>query len=536
MKNITFPDCNCQFNIDESGAVDLDINIESISLDCNKTWSLISEGNTKGCFQLESRLGQMMAKKLKPTNIEQLSALISIMRPGCLEAYRDGKSVSNHYIDKKNQEEEVDFFHESLEPILKTTYGEMVYQEQAMQICQKVANFDLTEADKLRKAIGKKKPEEMKKLKKLFMKKTQKTKIISKEEADQVFGWIEKSQRYSFNKSHAVSYAYNAYLSAYIKAHFPKHFFASYLKFAKDKIDPLKEIQELVSNANQMGIDVYKPSIHKPSKEFFIDEKDHNIYFGLTDIKGVGESVYNKITEILNTLDLSSMNFGQTYCKFLQHINSTSAKALISVGAIDNINISRNRMLFYYDALSSLTSREISVIGPIFNKEPDIIKALTLLLDNTEKKLIARRKASIMSIINSINKPPYSLDDSAEWLSNNERFYLGISLTCHKIDGCDIYSANSECQDLLKNSCPKQPVVGAEIIDINVIKTKRGLNPGQEMAFVKAEDSTGCCDLVVFPEEYTKYKDLLIEGNTLLLKLDRSKNKDSFIVKRCWQV
>jgi DNA polymerase-3 subunit alpha len=99
---------------------------------------LISEGNTKGVFQLESRLGQSMAKKLKPENIEQLSALISIMRPGCLEAIRDGKSVSNHFIDKKNGLESVDYFNENLEPILKNTYGEMVYQEQAMEIAKEI--------------------------------------------------------------------------------------------------------------------------------------------------------------------------------------------------------------------------------------------------------------------------------------------------------------------------------------------------------------------------------------------------------------
>ena len=103
------------------------LDFENIDLECQKTWGLISDGNTKGVFQLESRLGQSMAKKLKPSNIEELSALISIMRPGCLEAVRDGKTVSNHYIDKKNGQESIDYFHQSLEPILKTTYGEMVY-------------------------------------------------------------------------------------------------------------------------------------------------------------------------------------------------------------------------------------------------------------------------------------------------------------------------------------------------------------------------------------------------------------------------
>ena len=224
--------------------IDFIADIEHISLECAKTWDLISEGNTKGCFQLESRLGQSISKKLKPSNIEQLSALISILRPGCLEAFRNGKSVTNHYIDKKNGAESVDYYHDSLKDILNSTYGEMIYQEQAMQITQKIAGFDLQEADMLRKAIGKKKPEEMAKVKKKFLSGCEKLSAVNHEQAIEIFTWIEKSQRYSFNKSHAISYAMNAYLSAYAKAHFPKIFFASYLRFAKDKIDPQQEIKE----------------------------------------------------------------------------------------------------------------------------------------------------------------------------------------------------------------------------------------------------------------------------------------------------
>ena len=152
--------------------ISTDVDFENIDLECKQTWALIGAGNTKGVFQLESRLGQSMAKRLKPSNIEELAALISIMRPGCLEAVRDNKTVSNHYIDKKNGLESVDYFHVSLEPILKGTYGEMVYQEQAMQICQQIANFDLSEADMLRKAIGKKNPEEMARIKTIFINKT----------------------------------------------------------------------------------------------------------------------------------------------------------------------------------------------------------------------------------------------------------------------------------------------------------------------------------------------------------------------------
>ena len=151
-----------------------------------------------------------MSKKLKPKDIEQLSALVSIMRPGCLEAIRNGKSVSNHYIDKKNGEESIDYFHECLKPILESTYGEMVYQEQAMEIAKTVSGFNLQEADMLRKAIGKKQPEEMSKLRSKFIEGAENQKLVNNEQAVEIFNWIEKSQRYSFNKSHAVSYAINA--------------------------------------------------------------------------------------------------------------------------------------------------------------------------------------------------------------------------------------------------------------------------------------------------------------------------------------
>lgn len=534
MNILSFNDCDCKFHM-QNNTINLDINIEHIDLNCKRTWSMISEGNTKGCFQLESRLGQSMAKKLKPENIEQLSALISIMRPGCLEAYRDGKSVSNHYIDKKNQNEAVDFFHPSLETILGNTYGEMVYQEQAMQICQKIANFDLTEADQLRKAIGKKKPEEMVKIKKLFLHKSEASGILSKEQSEELFGWIEKSQRYSFNKSHAISYAYNAYLSAYAKAHFPVAFFASYLKFAKDKIDPLREIQELISNANEMDVVVKKPSILKPKKAFFIDDTDNSIFFGLTNIKGLGDSVYEKLYKILEATDVASMNFIQIYGEILRKVNSAACKGLISVGAIDHIPISRNKMLFYYETLNNLTDREIDVLSNNYSTSP-IEVALDQLGNSTLIKLTAKRKQTILSLINGLKHPPYDLEDSPEWLASNEKFYLGASLTCHKIDGCDIYSANVECKDLSKGTTTKVPILGAEISDINVIKTKRGVNPGQEMAFIKVTDSTGAVDLVIFPEEYTQYKDLLLDGNTLLIKLDRSRDKDTYIIKKCWQV
>jgi DNA polymerase-3 subunit alpha len=195
--------CGCSFDLEENQEtkhINFIPDINKINLECEKTWDLISSGNTKGIFQLESRLGRSIAKKLKPQNIEQLSALISILRPGSLEAYRDGKSITQHYIDRKNGLESIDYFHPSLKPILEKSLGELIYQEQAMKIATDIAGFSLQESDELRKAIGKKLADKMAKVKKKFLEGSEKLDIVNKAEAEEIFGWIEKAQRYSFNK------------------------------------------------------------------------------------------------------------------------------------------------------------------------------------------------------------------------------------------------------------------------------------------------------------------------------------------------
>jgi DNA polymerase-3 subunit alpha len=530
-------DCGCKFPvISQSGEfpkIDFTPNVENLNLDCQRTWELISEGNTKGCFQLESRLGQMMARKLKPENMEQLSGLISILRPGCLEAYRDGKSVSNHYIDKKNGSESIDFFHPALEESLKSTYSEMVYQEQAMQISQKIAGFDLQEADMLRKAIGKKKPEEMAKVKKKFIEGAKKVKIVDESEAEEIFGWIEKSQRYSFNKSHAISYAINAYMSAYAKAHFPRIFFASYLRFAKDKIDPQQEIKELVRNATEMDIVVSIPDI-RYLNEFFI-LKNKIIYFGLTDIKGVGQSVFKKILDLTQQIDFKTATWLQVLTKLLLNINSTASKALISAGALDYLKKNRTEMLFEYDICSSLTKKELQLLMETIseNNPKNLKEALGSML--LVKKVTKNRQPNIQGLIQSIDKPPYSLLDKIEWLSDSENSLLGTAITCSKLDTYDTSMSNCNCKTFKTTFIKENIVLAAEISNINITKTKNGKNPGQEMAFLTIEDQYGVLDSVVFfPEQLTKYKHHLFVDNILVFVGNKSKTKDGLIVEKCF--
>lgn len=529
--------CGCSFDVvdsnDDQPHIIFDPTIEHINLDCIKTWNLISDGNTKGCFQLESRLGRSTAKKLKPENIEQLSALIAIIRPGCLEAIREGKSVTNHYIDKKNGMESIDYFHPSLESSLKTTYGEMIYQEQAMQIARDIAGFNLQEADMLRKAIGKKKPEEMAKVKKTFIEGSKNQNIVSSDQAEEIFGWIEKSQRYSFNKSHSISYAINAYLSAYTKAHFPKVFFASYLRFAKDKIDPKAEIKELVQNAREMDIEVSIPDIRNVNELFIM--KNNKIYFGLTDIKGFGKSVYNKLVSIKKdkNLDFDSMNWLEIMILVLVNINSTAAKSLIQSGALSYLTKTRSSMLFELGLVSELTKKECDFILLNMLKYKTLGDALYDLYHNGKSN--KNRKAIILGLINNNNKPPYSLDDNPEWISDTEDSILGCSITCSKVDMYDITMTNMTCKEFKNTLMSDNILLCGEIESIGITKTKSGKNPGLEMAFVTLSDGTGLLDSVIFfPESYKANRNVLFEGNVIIVKGSKSKAGDSLIVDKAY--
>ena len=284
---------------------------QDIDYDCEKTWSLFSEGKTKGVFQLESNLGRSWSKKLQPKNMEELSALIALFRPGCLKAISDGKSMTQRYIDRKRGIEEVTYLDSALEDILKPTYGVLVYQEQSMRIAQKIAGFDLQEADVLRKAIGKKKAGLMAQVKESFLEGSEKVGLVTSDIAEEIFSWIEKSSRYSFNKSHAVAYAMCSYWSAYYKAHHTEEFFLSYLYYANEKQDPHEEIYELTSEAKLFDIETKTPNICSFSEKF--NSKNGALYFGVKDIKSLtgktGDKVMDAVEELQSEFNKTMDNF-----------------------------------------------------------------------------------------------------------------------------------------------------------------------------------------------------------------------------------
>ena len=533
--------CGCSFETDAAGSIIYSPDITSLPLECSATWDMICEGNTKGVFQLESQLGRSMASQAQPRNILELSDLIAIIRPGCMEAMVNGKSLTNHYIDRKHGRDALDYLHPSLEPILSGTYGILVFQEQALLIARDIAGFDLQEADILRKAIGKKNVAIMAELKDKFISGAKKVGLVSSEQAIEIFGWIEKSQRYSFNKSHSVSYAYNAYLTAYTKAHFPHEFFTSYLKNSIGKPDAYAEIQELVNNAKVMDIDVMPPNIKKMNKAFSLIGK--NPTFGITEIKGVGGSVYDKIIECVkkNKLSLNSCDWDSFLIGFGRCIKVDAFEALILSGALDCFNLPRSKMSHELKMFRELSKREIPWIESYKKNNPErsllgCIRDMIMYNDWSDPKRPIYRKDRVdvvESIADATQDAGYELVDSPSWLALQETNYLGTALTCAKVDEYDVSDANCTCKEFLNGFNSRNGIViAAQVEAVREWKIKRGSAKGQKMAFLTISDSSCSMDsATMFSEEWDKYKAMVREGEVLLLKGSKDLKRGSFLIK-----
>tara|TARA_R110000744_G_scaffold3161_2_gene12273 strand:+ start:4266 stop:5825 length:1560 start_codon:yes stop_codon:yes gene_type:complete len=510
---------NSTFNIDDFSDSD--------------TWDLICEGYTKGVFQLESQLGRSWSKRVRPRNIEELAALISLIRPGCLKASTEGKSMTQHYVDRKAGIDEVKYLHPSLEPILKETFGVLVYQEQSMKIAQQLAGFDLKEADNLRKAIGKKKAGLMNEIKGSFISGAN-SNGIDEEISGEIFGWIEKSNRYAFNKSHAVSYAVNAYRSAYCKVHRRVRFFESYLNHSQRKPDPQQEIKELVSDAKLYDIEILPPRLGHFYTDFTAN--GDKIYFGITNIKGVGTSESSKILDLIPELEKKA---GKSFPDFTWldilltlgfKVNKTCIESLISVGALNGKKnrTHRNEMMYEYKSYRNLSQREREWLSENYTSTDTLVRAMDNMINNL--KISSNRLIKVFDIRNIVDSPPFDLTDHEGWIADTENKYLGAALTFSKTDTIESSLINCTCKEIIGGKTG-QVNVAAHIISLREYVTKNGKNPGQTMAFISVEDSSATLDsAIMFPEAYAEYKDIMYEGNTVLLFGQVSKKKDTSLI------
>tara|TARA_R110002020_G_scaffold103752_23_gene243249 strand:- start:26785 stop:28353 length:1569 start_codon:yes stop_codon:yes gene_type:complete len=522
--------------------------MSKICLDDEKTWKLFKEGKTKGVFQLESNLGRSWSKRVSPSNIEELSALIALIRPGCLKAMSKGKSMTQHYVDRKNGVDEIEYLHESLEPILEKTYGVLVYQEQSMMIAQDVAGFNLQEADILRKAIGKKKAGLMAQVKKSFLEGTNKKGILTSEEAAEIFSWIEKSSRYSFNKSHSVAYAMNSYMSAWYKANYVKEFFLSYFYHASDKQDPHQEIYELVSEAKLFDLEILTPSIINHYPKFH--EHKGSILFGVKDIKSLTGKNGDKVIEAIKDLkedvgtSISEVSWMDILLGLGKKISSTAFKALASVGFFRGFNgtITRNRALYEYEIYRSLTKAESTWVQNNYKEKKwssltECFTDLAPLKKEGGGTSRLERNQAVLNEIHFLDNPPYEMDDDPSWIIDQEVKFLGCPVSLSKIEAADTSDANTTCKEIVDGKTGKFLCVAGNINRLSNYKVKKGKTKGKMMSFLTIEDETCSLDsVVVFPQAREKYQYVLYEGNNLIFCGAVSKSDDSFIVNKIYEI
>jgi DNA polymerase III alpha subunit len=452
------------------------------------------------------------------------------------------------YADRKagKPNSPVEYLHESLESILEETYGVLVYQEQSMKIAQVLAGFDLKEADALRKAIGKKKASLMKKVKKAFLRGTEEQGIVTTEVAEELFSWIEKSSRYAFNKSHAVSYAFNAYWSAYCKTYRLKKFYEKYLNRSDKKPKPDIEKKQLIMDAKRSDIEVLPPRLQHLYTNFTRHLEKDIIYFGLRHIKHVGIKECEKLKELKNRVDISKYSWMDSLVGIIYelNLNKRASISLISVGAFngENNTTSRQQMLYEFDSWKQLSAREQKAIADNHKGKNSELHAdnLAACIDHmiTTIKVNSRRLIMVVDIKKSLENPFYDLNDRAVTIATDEEKYMSCSLTCDKIDGLEINVSISMCKDLANGTITGKANLAVQIVSVRTHKTKRGKNPGQLMAFLCAEDGTGSIDsITVFPECYEKHRDLLVEGNTVLMIGETSKRDNtSLIVNQVSQI
>lgn len=506
---------------------------------CEQTWDLFAAGRTKGIFQLESPLGKQWSKRVKPRSLEHLSALGAILRPGTLKALDEkGISMTEHYSLRKNGEEESVCFHPSMKPALLKTYFIMIYQEQGMRITRDLAGFNEQEADMLRKAMGKKLPEEMAKVRTMFIEGCKNQKIVSDKEAEQIFDWIEKGQRYLFNKSHSVGYGILGYISAFTKAHFPLNFYTSYLLHSQGEGDTFTEIQELVDDAKLADIYILPPDITRLKNHFNTDGKD--IFFGISNVKDIGLLAMSRIKDLLaeKNIDINTVSWYDFLIDVFGYVSTTVAHRLIETGALRRFDMPRKRMIAEYDIwhgdLKKDTERQwiIDRRGE-FTDICSALKAVAHVRKEGGGCFNKTRVGIIEDLVKSLENPPNPFDDSPDWIAWCEKEYLGLSLTYSELDKYDVTRASHTCKDIVRGH-KAYAVLAVHLREVRVTKTKTGKSPGQPMAFVRGADDSCVLDgIIVFPKVWEEFSHLLTEGNLVFIS-GKMNNKGSFQVEKVY--
>lgn len=465
------------------------INLDKIPMDDQATFKTLSLGKTAGVFQFEGSGVTEVLVKLQPDKFEDLIAVNALYRPGPL-----GSGMVDDFIDGRHGKKESQYMFPELEPVLSETYGVIVYQEQVMKVASVIAGYSLGGADILRRAMGKKKPEEMAKQKTIFVEGAQRLGFDT-EKAEKLFDLMAYFAGYGFNKSHSAAYALIAYHTAYLKTHYPKEFIAATLSF--ETSDPDK-LTEYLQKAKEMNVKVMPPSVNRSEAEFVaIDE---GVLFGLSGVKGLGEACLNEILEQRNQKPFTSL---LDFCKRvnLRTANKRVLENLIYSGAMDDLAGNRAQKLAKLDKIIELVHLEKEKAGQV--------------------GLFA--SSMVTSSVNGSSDLQDIVFDALEELPLAERLdkekeTLGFYLSSHPLEACRpeiaLFEAGGYMFQDPGQSVGKKICVLGLIVACKAISTKTGKN----MAFVMIEDVyKNRIEIVAFSALYEKCSLFLQVGATIFV-------------------
>ncbi len=481
-----------------------DFNLEKIPMDDKKTFDQLSKGEAVGVFQLESSGMGNVLKQLKPDKFEEIIAVVALFRPGPMENIPS-------FCNRKHNREKIDYIHPMLEPILKETYGIIVYQEQVMQIAQTLSNYSLGEADLLRRAMGKKIQKEMDAQKNRFIDGAQKNNI-DEDQAAYIFDLVDKFAGYGFNKSHAAGYALLAYQTAYLKTNFPYEFMTSSLNYSIDRTD---RIILLKKELNKLNINLEKPDVNYSDSKFAIkinSDNSKSIMFALSAIKGVGlSSMNNLVKERKNSgkfediIDFMSRLDGDI-------INKRQLEKLIQAGAFDSIFEDRcklfNNVVNFVQIFGGF-KQQLNNQSLLFEEEKISFDDKTLFKQNYEKWSF-----------NVLLK--YELEVIGFYFSNHPLSYYPKNFF--------IENMILDYEDILRDKNLKNVKFVGSILDIK----ERSNKNGKKYAFITLSSINNQFELSIFSDVLNLYKNILKEGNILLFNSDISRDNGNLrlIVKK----
>jgi DNA polymerase III subunit alpha len=457
----------------------IDLVIDDMDLNDKATFDLLNKANTIGVFQLESSGMRDLCRRIGLTQIEEIIAMIALYRPGPMNMLED-------YVQRKHGKIDVKYYHPKLEPILKNTYGIMLYQEQVMQTASTLAGYSLAQADTLRRIMGKKIPEKMAEQEKIFIDGAVE-KGIKREVAEKVFDAMAYFAGYGFNKSHSTAYAIIAYQTAYLKANHSVEFMAALLT---SEIRNTDKITKYIDECKNMNIKVLPPDINESYSDFTVVEK--NILFGLLAIKNVGETAVASIIEARNEHGkfLSLIDF----CKRVDSrvVNKKVLESLIKCGAFDSLHKNRAELYFNNDSLLNYVS------SSHHDRQKGQISLFSAMENNESEKEI------------------YDFKAYEEWPNNEllkyEKELLGFYVTGHPLSRYEKFLSrcNADDTESLKSKKDGDEIrLGGMISSLKVTVTKA---KGEKMGIINLEDLKGNVEIVVFPSSYKKYQNLLSDG------------------------